>query len=120
MVRIEGQSEPASRPMSKRSRARKTERLYRRQRRCQHPGCTREGMPCFIELWSEKPDEFFCHAHAFQYGYCRGCGRFWSGVESFDFGPDRGWCEHCRDQLRADMGEDIWEDDFDYGYADAD
>lgn len=90
--------------MSKRSRARKLARLYRRQRRCQHPGCTNEGIPCLLQWYDEEPDEYYCSKHAFQHGFCRSCGVFWAGVESFDFGSG-GLCEHCLDQIRADTGE---------------
>jgi len=103
--------------MSKRSRARKLARLQRRHRRCQHPVCTNEGIPCLLHWWDKTPEEFFCWEHAFQHGYCRSCGVFWAGIESFDFGSG-GLCEQCRDQIRAETGEDLDEDDFDYGYAD--
>lgn len=102
--------------MSKRSRARKLARLYRRQRQCQHPGCTKEGIPCLLQWWDETPEEYFCSKHAFKHGYCPGCGVFWAGVESFDFGSS-GLCEQCLDQIRADTGYYDEEDDFDFGYA---
>jgi hypothetical protein len=52
----------------------------------------------------EKPDEVLCGEHASEAGYCRSCGDFWGGIESFEF-HHPGLCDHC-----ATDGQDL---DFD-------
>jgi hypothetical protein len=103
--------------MSKRYKAKRLARFYRRQRRCQHPGCTNEGLECHLSPpYDQEGPEYFCGMHAAMAGYCRGCGQFWGGIESFDSGPHAGWCDHCWDQVEADFGEPE-EDEFAFGYA---
>jgi hypothetical protein len=75
--------------------------------RCQHPGCTNGANPCFLEPWGQ-PYEYYCFTHAFEHGYCKGCGQFFAGIESFDFGP--GYCDNCRAEWEDDLDEDMMEE----------
>lgn len=74
---------------------------------CEHEDChERENLvSCYLPDSDQdgKPDNLFCTMHASRAGFCYGCGTFWGGVESFDFGP--GLCEHCILEV------DDWDDD---------
>lgn len=61
--------------------------------KCESKGCKERGFECRYEAWSEKPDHHYCGTHSKEKGFCYGCGLFWSGFESFDFGP--GYCSNC-------------------------
>lgn len=81
--------------------------------RCSHDGCWRRGTECFLpDNENGKPDDYACVDHAHIMGYCRMCGQFWGGIESFDFRPS-GLCDHCHDQMRSDSDEYL-EDDANY------
>lgn len=45
--------------------------------------------------------EYYCFTHAKEAGYCWGCGQFWAGNESFDFGFS-GLCENCCEEEYED------------------
>lgn len=68
--------------------------------RCSEPGCNEPGYHC--ELPDGTPFAY-CGAHMWSNGFCPGCGHFWAGVESFDFGP--GYCENCA-SLYVDEDDD--------------
>jgi hypothetical protein len=77
---------------------------------CGERDCKEFGDSCWLPDGSE---EFYCYKHMRDQGYCPGCGRFWAGVESFDFSRSV-YCENCADQLREDdWDEDLyeWDDD---------
>lgn len=84
---------------------------------CQHEGCTETGNPCWLleydkpEGHGDEPDMWYCDAHMHSAGFCRGCGTFWGGVESFDFGS--GFCEHCETEFEEPDADDYYSD-FDY------
>lgn len=81
------------------------DRLKHRLRRCAEAGCWRKGMDCYLpDGVPGVPDEWVCWEHAHKAGYCRSCGCFNGGIESFDFGRS-GLCESCEDQWKCDMGE---------------
>lgn len=89
-------------------------------RKCQHEGCTEEGNPCYLDddllADPQRVTEYLCCNHAPEHGYCWCCGRFFAGIESFDFG--NGLCEDCRVEL-LELEPD--EEDMDYGdYGDVD
>jgi len=77
---------------------------------CEHEDCNERGYACYLPQ-SDEPDEYYCPQHAFESGYCKGCGQFWGGIERFGFGS--GYCEHCE----AEFDDDDYEDD-DSGYYD--
>src|SRR5262245_1265765 len=72
------------------------------RRRCEHGGCTEPGELCYIErtlkddgqVVETDDDEYFCGGHAHEHGYCRHCGGFFAGIESFDFSRS-GLCSEC-------------------------
>jgi len=70
---------------------------------CDEDGCEKEGCECTL------PDGTlggrYCTTHAFRNGFCKGCGMFWAGIESFDFGS--GYCDNCR----TDWDEPEWDED---------
>lgn len=71
-----------------------------------------ETMPCFLEVENDpaKADDWLCDEHIRHSGYCMGCGQFWGGIESFDFG--NGFCEHCNAEF-----DDNYDDDYDDDYG---
>lgn len=75
-------------------------------------------MACRLPDWGDepkrddRPDFYYCWEHAQRNGFCKLCGEFWGGVESFDFGS--GFCENCADTVRTDFGEDDYEDQYEY------
>ena len=87
--------------------------LVRVNQRCQHKGCNAPGM--VYRYPSEEynlPSEtgFYCLSHAKGAGFCIGCGRFWGGVESFDFG-DSGICDDC--QRLEEEEYELYEEEYD-------
>lgn len=77
---------------------------------CEEPGCTRAGFACWYgeEGNDAEPGGVYCGEHAFQNGFCAGCGYFWAGNEQFEFG--NGLCPNCASEAR-DAEE---EEDYDY------
>lgn len=75
-------------------------------RMCNEAGCPRSGglVPCYLS--GDRYDGHYCSEHAHANGFCHGCGNFWAGVESFDFG--NGYCENCRYDFTDDYGEYEW------------
>ena len=47
---------------------------------------------------TEVPIVFLCIDHAKEFGFCYGCGGFYGGVESFDFGQFN-LCQDCYDEI---------------------
>jgi hypothetical protein len=81
---------------------------------CERETCTREGIDCYLpDDGPERPYVVLCDEHAFAAGFCKLCGSFWGGIESFEFGP--GYCENCEFQIKDSCGEndeDDGSDDF--------
>lgn len=91
-------------------------RLKHKLHRCAEDGCWAKGRDCYLpDNEDRKPDEWLCGEHSHGAGYCRSCGQFNGGIESFDFRRN-GLCDNCDYQIRADMGEfdEPDEDCFDY------
>ena len=83
--------------------------------RCQHEGCSNQGISYSYpheEYGLPPKSEVYCARHARAAGFCIGCGQFWGGIESFDFG-DSPLCEEC-----LTLSEEEYEhfDDGDYEY----
>ena len=75
---------------------------------CDEHGCSESGYHC------ELPDGTafaYCYAHMRANGFCRGCGLFWAGVESFDF-SGHGYCDNCASQYVDDCFDE-YEPDWD-------
>lgn len=82
-----------------------------KQHPCMEDGCkSTEGIACFYEV-GDQPDVYYCWEHIVQNGFCRGCGQFWAGVDSFDF-QHYGWCDNCWDQVSEPESEFEYEDDY--------
>lgn len=86
--------------------------------KCCHPFCDSHAdlyrRPDF-ESEEPTPVVFLCNEHAREFGYCWGCGHYWGGVESFDFGPGSkvGLCEECHSELTSDNSDEDDNDDDD-------
>jgi len=86
--------------------------LKHKLHRCAEDACWRKGSDCYLpDGQPGVPDEWYCWEHAASAGYCRSCGSFNGGIESFDCGRS-GLCENCDYQWRADTGE--FDSDEDY------
>jgi hypothetical protein len=106
--------------VSKRYKAKRRARYYDTCQRC---GAIKNGtVNCYLPEparfqgteyhWVERtPDERLCCDCAPMLGYCRSCGEFWGGVESFEF-LHPGLCDHCYDEIRQDMYEFEPEDEY--------
>lgn len=82
---------------------------------CQQSGCWARGsISCFLPEADDTPDYFYCGEHAPVQGFCWSCGRFWGGIESFDFRP-LSLCDNCIDQYDDDNEGN---EDEEAGYAD--
>lgn len=100
---------------------------------CEVEGCTWGGIACFspdnpIYAWEGNedeeppdfpPDHYYCGDHAQKAGFCWGCGEFWGGIESFDFGMGArsGLCENCLASGDFDDDDEDDEDDMDSVYS---
>lgn len=95
-------------------------RAYKMRRGiCTEPGCWRHGdyevTACYYPGnydW-DSPDDILCYDHIDHSGFCRVCGQFWGGIESFEF-IHPGYCGNCWREIRSN--DDDWYDDYDeYG-----
>lgn len=92
--------------------------------RCGHEGCDRDAIACWLPRYGylddqpendpEEPDDWYCPEHAALHGYCRCCGTFEGGIESFEFGRHAGYCDVCATQREheeeVERAEDEWID----------
>jgi len=83
---------------------------------CMEDGCwIRHTTACFMPDYDNphddgKPDYYYCSKHASRF-FCRICGQFWAGIESFNF-MHSGLCDNCYDQIEHDF-RDEYDDDYD-------
>jgi hypothetical protein len=89
---------------------------------CRHEGCDEASDLIECRFCDGEIDGRYCWDHV-PSGFCKGCGLFSAGIESFDFAAEYGiipgFCEECSDQLKHDCGEDeerLYEDMFDEDY----
>ena len=84
---------------------------------CEHEGCLDVGIQCRLTIYnddySQWYDEYYwyCTEHCHINGFCWYCGEFWGGCEAFDFEPT-GCCPNCKDEFKADVCEDDFEDEY--------
>jgi hypothetical protein len=71
---------------------------------CQHYGCKEMGFACYLPDPEYEP-EYFCSEHAFDHGYCKMCGSFNGGIESFEF-INGGYCDECMTEMELNDGID--------------
>jgi hypothetical protein len=76
--------------------------------KCWQKDCENKGEPCILRGDSNESDSiyWFCSEHSQRHGFCFGCGEFWGGTESFDFGP--GYCSNCASEFEEEVYEDDW------------
>jgi hypothetical protein len=77
--------------------------------------CSSQAIECHLPDWGpNKPEvQYYCGTHAQQQGFCSGCGEFWGGIDSFDFGD--GLCDNCKDEFEDYYDdEEDWEETSDY------
>jgi hypothetical protein len=68
---------------------------------CDEEGCAEQGIPCWLpDEMDGEPGAYYCSKHAFENGYCKWCGRFFGGIEHFDFG--QGYCDDCQSEIDND------------------
>jgi hypothetical protein len=67
------------------------------ERLCDEPGCDLPAFECVLP--DGALNGYYCSKHAFDNGFCKMCGMFWAGMESFDFG--NGYCDTC--QVEVDI-----------------
>ena len=85
--------------------------------RCWDKDCKKRGEPCILRDYNDNGDDevyWYCAEHSHRHGFCFGCGEFWGGSESFDFGP--GYCSNCAPEFEEDYDEN-WVDDWSYDEA---
>jgi hypothetical protein len=91
---------------------------------CVHPGCLTTDESLTACYYDGTPEEqryagSYCYQHAKEHGFCFGCGEFWGGVESFEFGELWGnfpnLCDNCSDEYRAEFSDE-YEDDVCWSY----
>lgn len=91
---------------------------------CVDPGCTEGGMACWLpdyyDTGGTRPDAYYCGKHIEGSGFCKGCGSFSGGIESFDYALHGypGYCDNCAFQLQAE--DTVWYDAYDYDDYDDD
>lgn len=84
---------------------------------CDQRGCPNAGQPCWLSDDDvETPSFHYCWDHMAEQGFCVGCGRFWAGIERFDFNP-RGLCENCDADAGGDE-EEVGDDDMGFLWDD--
>lgn len=96
-------------------------KINHKQILCQEPNCYREGSVHCTLIDPENDEDVhlnYCPDHAYDNGFCMGCGEFWGGIESFDFSPIKGFCENCVEDIMASVdnnGHDQpFEQEFEY------
>lgn len=74
---------------------------------CEQPGCWNlETTHCGLFVGDGETVEFdYCHEHAWDNGFCWGCGGFWSGAENFDFSRSH-LCSNCEFDADDDFIDD--------------
>ncbi len=86
--------------------------------RCEKCGTREYVLLCKVSLWDKAGQGFhLCPTDAARQGFCCCCGLFNAGQTRFDFGPGKGYCDNCYDQITADEYAETyydWDDDNDY------
>lgn len=101
---------------------------------CEYEGCNQGGIAFYLEPWDKEEgiepertshgepcdgslvSSIWCAEHAQNGGFCLGCGGFYAGIESFDFG--NGFCFNCESEYSSDEErERYFQDEVDESYA---
>lgn len=69
---------------------------------CKNMFPTDQLTKCYLleDDYAGDGSELLCDECIKDSGYCRHCGQFCAGIESFEFGPMAGFCDNCADQIR--------------------
>ena len=71
---------------------------------CQHPGCQKEGLPCYSASGDEGSNGFYCLDHCQVHGFCYPCDLSCGGMEFCGFTNDL--YVNGREDLEAEFGKD--------------
>ena len=97
---------------------------------CSEPNCWKHGedvIECYLPNYevdeegfrtNSEPDYYYCWDHADKNGFCKMCGEFWAGIESFEF-IHPGFCDNCDDEMERDFNRGFDDEDYFDGYDDA-
>ena len=97
---------------------------------CSHAGCWKHGedvIECYLPDYevdeegfrtNDEPDYYYCWEHADTHGFCKMCGEFWAGIESFEF-IHPGFCDNCDDEMERDFDRGFDDEDYFDDYDDA-
>ncbi len=83
--------------------------------KCHEPLCNEHAhLFRYPELEDEESTTavFYCRKHAVEHGFCEVCGTFCGGLESFEFGNQRGFCDQCWESIEAIDDDYDDEDEF--------
>lgn len=75
--------------------------------------CPNEGMDCWLPDDGDQASCAYCPGHAFDAGFCKSCGQFWGGIESFEF-LNGGYCDECKSEMEHNDALDTDEPDEDW------
>jgi hypothetical protein len=77
---------------------------------CTYPMCNEHGDIYRHPDWEGETStqaEILCEEHAPKIGFCKGCGSYCGGLESFDFAPKVwGYCEVCGDAIASEVDKE--------------
>ena len=83
---------------------------------CTYPLCDEHADLYRLPDWDCEGStraEILCENHAPSVGFCKGCGHYCAGLESFEFTPKvRGYCETCGESLLSEVEDEDDDDDF--------
>jgi hypothetical protein len=102
--------------MSARHKARRRARYKEGIRRCTNCRQIKLCTLCYLPDTVREhcpPDEVLCYDCLENNCYCRSCGEFWGGIDSFEF-THPGLCDHCHDAIQSDFQEFEEGDESDY------
>lgn len=97
---------------------------------CSHAGCYKHGedvIECYLPDYevdeegfrtNNEPDYYYCWEHADTHGFCKMCGEFWAGIESFEF-IHPGFCDNCDDEMERDFDRGFDDEDYFDDFDDA-
>lgn len=77
-------------------------------KKCMEEGCTNDGLECMLPDGDEPYT--YCMDHAGPNGFCKMCGSFWGGIESFEF-IHPNICDDCQTEIEREDRAEGWQDD---------
>ena len=83
--------------------------------KCHEPLCNNHAnLYRYPELENEESTiaVLYCPKHAVEHGFCRNCGAFAGGLDSFEYGPTAGYCPSCAGDICIEKEYDDYEPEF--------